>query len=626
MGIFIRVKIGLAGSWANRKFRVEPKLAMTRSLGVTCILIVAMMTILLHCKTKEKAGLSLPPGATDNGGLLLPGGFEAAVVIDSIGNARHLTVSDNGDIYVKLTYNNVMHGGGGTVGLRDINNDGKADVVTYFGDYTDEGGLPAGMSIHDGYLYTSTVRNVFRNKLTPGELIPTGKTEIIFTDDDSNVMKHWHTQKPLAFDNDGHMYIPFGAPDDGGQDLKTVGPAGIPGGKGLDPSPDLERYAGIWRFDASKQGQTQKDGYKYATGIRSVLGITWNQMDNSLYVAMNGIDNFHTRYPKVYSPWQAAVLPAEPLLKVREHADFGWPYAYYDQLLGKNMLQPAYGGDGKTSSPRAEKFDKPLMGFPGHWAPMDLLFYKGDQFPERYKNGAFVSFHGSTDRSPFPQAGYIVCFVPFEKGEPTGKWEVFADGFTGIDTVVNTRDAVYRPMGLAEGPDGSLYITESNKGKIWRVMYKADKGQFGAAQLASMEARKSRSYIKTPDEQKDDMGLGGEMEGHVLYNVYCAGCHQRDGKGDGSRYPPLAGSDWTTGDRNKLIGVLLQGLQGQILVNGKTYNGVMPAHGAFLDDHAVASILTYVVGAFNKNRNPVGSNEVSKVRKTVGAATEAAQP
>jgi glucose/arabinose dehydrogenase/mono/diheme cytochrome c family protein len=581
--------------------------------------------LFFQCHSAKDPVLPLPPGDRNNGGLLLPGGFEAVVVVDSIGRARHLTVNTNGDIYVKLTYNEFMHGRGGTVGIRDLNNDGKADIVAYFGDYKDEGGLPAGMSIHDGYLYTSTVKYVFRNRLTRGELLPTGKTDTIFIDQDSGLFRHWHSQKPLAFDNEGHMYIPFGAPDDGGQDMKTAGPAGMPGGKGLDPSPDLEWHAGIWQFDAAKTGQTQKDGIKYATGIRSVLGIAWNPDDNTLYAVMNGMDNFHTRYPTTYTPWQAAVLPGEPLLKVTKGSDFGWPYAYYDQMQEKNILQPAYGGDGKTIG-RAAKFDKPLMAFPGHWAPMDLFFYQGNQFPERYKKGAFIAFHGSTDRSPYPQAGYIVCFVPFEKGKPSGKWEVFADGFTVVDTVVNTSDAVFRPMGLAEGPDGSLYISESNKGRIWRVMFKGDRNKFNEADLAGMATRKNRTYIKTPDEKQDDMGKGGEMAGHILYGSYCVSCHQRDGKGDNSRYPPLVGSDWVTGDRNRLIGVLLNGLQGEIKVNGKTFNGIMPAHGAFLDDHAIASILTYVEKSFNKVNIPILSSEVTKARKTLSLPTAARQP
>lgn len=582
-----------------------------------CLLGYIVISI-AQCKSKPP--LALPPGDPDNGGLILPGHFEAVVVADSIGRARHIAVNDNGDIYVKLAYNDIMKGAGGTVGLRDNNNDGKADVIAYFGGYKDEGGLPVGIVIHKGYLYTSTLRQVLRNKLTAGQLIPDSRTEVIVIDKGENVERHWHTAKPMAFDNRGNMYVPFGAPTDAAQDMQKNGPGGMPGGKGLDPAPDLKWHGGIWRFDEDKEGQTQQDGYKYATGIRSILGMAWNQHDDCLYAVMNGMDNFHTRYPQLFSSWQAAVLPSEPLLKVTEGSDFGWPYAYYDHMQGKNILQPGYGGDGRIVG-RAAKFDVPVMAFPGHWAPMDLLFYRGSQFPERYKKGAFVAFHGSTDRSPYPQAGYIVCFVPFENGKSSGKWEVFADGFTGVDTVVNTSDAVYRPMGLAEGPDGSLYISESNKGKIWRVMYKGDKARFGEAQLSRMEAQKSRTYIKTPHEVNDNLGKGAAMHGHMLYNAYCTSCHQRDGKGDQSRYPPLVGSEWVSGDRDRLISIVLNGLQGQIQVNGKTYNGIMPAHRDVLDDHAVASILTFVNQYLNDVDKPFTLEEINKVRKATEKKT-----
>jgi mono/diheme cytochrome c family protein len=149
-------------------------------------------------------------------------------------------------------------------------------------------------------------------------------------------------------------------------------------------------------------------------------------------------------------------------------------------------------------------------------------------------------------------------------------------------------------------------------------MYKGQKDKFGEAQLAQMENRKSRSYVKTPDEVKDNMGKGGEMEGLILYNSYCTGCHQRDGKGDNNRYPPLVGSDWVGGNKDRLIGVILNGLQGEINVNGKAYNGVMPAHGGFLDDHAIASILTYVKRRFNKEDSSLTSLQVNKVRNSGG--------
>jgi len=558
----------------------------------------------------------LPPGDPDNGGLFLPGNFQALVVAPAVGPARHIAVNDNGDIYVKLTSNRGTTTRGGNVALRDNNNDGKADSITYFGDYESGSGYETEMRIHNGYLYFSTGKAVYRNKLTPGKLVPESKTEVIVSENEGHV-SHWHMTKPIAFDNKGNMYVPFGAPNDAGQDMTKFGPVGIPGGHGIDPFPDLVDHAGIWRFDANKTGQLQKDGVRYATGIRSVVGMTWNPTDNSLYAVMNGIDNFHTIYPNLYTAWQAAVLPSEPMLKVKEGANFGWPYAYYDHMLKKNMLQPGYGGDSKIVG-RAAKFDTPVFGFPGHWAPMDILFYQGNQFPERYKRGAFVSLHGSTDRSPYPQAGYIVCFIPFADGKPTGKWEVFADGFTVVDTVVNTSNAVYRPMGLATGPDGSLYITDNNKGKIWRVMYKGDKTKFGTAQLAEMEKRKSRSYIKTPDPIKDNLHQGDRLEGGILFGTYCAPCHQRDGKGDNNRFASLASSDWVNGDKDKLIGVVLNGLQGEIKVNGQSWTGVMPAHGGFLDDHAIASITTYVRNSFGNRASNVTSLEVSKVRSSSG--------
>ncbi|RYG29617.1 MAG: cytochrome C, partial [Chitinophagaceae bacterium] len=204
--------------------------------------------------------------------------------------------------------------------------------------------------------------------------------------------------------------------------------------------------------------------------------------------------------------------------------------------------------------------------------------------------------------------------VNFENGKATGKWEVFADGFAGVDTVVNTNDAVYRPMGLAEGPDGSLYIAESNKGKIWRVMYKGQKENFSVADLADMEKQKSRSYIGTPDSVRDKLSQPNAIGGWKLYSIYCKNCHQQNGKGDNNRFPPLAGSEYVTGDKDRLIRILLNGLQGEITVAGKKYNGLMPPFG-HLYDHDIASILTNIRSRYKNNASAVSSDEVKKVRE-----------
>jgi mono/diheme cytochrome c family protein len=265
---------------------------------------------------------------------------------------------------------------------------------------------------------------------------------------------------------------------------------------------------------------------------------------------------------------------------------------------------------------RCDQFEKPLMGFPGHWAPNDLLFYQGNQFPERYKQGAFVAFHGSTNRAPYPQSGYFIGFIPFNNGVPTGEWEVFADGFAGVDPIVNVSDAIYRPMGISMGPDGSLYIADTEKGKIWRIMYKGNKEQFGADQLAVMEKRKELSHIRTPDKINDNLDKDVVVGGEKIFNVYCAACHQKDGKGASGRFPPLGGTHWVTGDKNRLISILLKGLEGSIEVNGETYINAMPQH-SFLSDQEIANVLTYIRQNFGNRASEITASEVGDVRKKI---------
>lgn len=116
------------------------------------------------------------------------------------------------------------------------------------------------------------------------------------------------------------------------------------------------------------------------------------------------------------------------------------------------------------------------------------------------------------------------------------------------------------------------------------------------------------------DSAKIDANRGSESVGSILYNKNCAVCHQTDGKGDGMRFPSLEGSEWVTGDKSRLIGVVLNGLQGEIEVNGEEWNGVMPALGPALNDGEIAAVLTYVRQGFGNKSSTVDSKEVAKVR------------
>ncbi|TDT47053.1 glucose/arabinose dehydrogenase [Maribacter spongiicola] len=424
-----------------------------------------------------------------NGDLFFPEGFSAIVVVDSIGPSRHIAVNANGDIYAKLREPN---GTNGNMALRDTSGNGVADIKQRFGNYPNDGTFATEMRIHNGYLYFSSEQVIYRQKLNTNQLIPEGNPEVILTD---YFPKRWHNAKSLAFDKKGNMYVTFSAPTNACEDPNSVGQI-----KGMNPCPGVEVLGSIWKFDENRLNQSQQDGQLYATGIRSMVAISWNDEDNTLYGLQHGRDYLHNHAPQYFSKWDQAVLPSEEFMKIEEGDNFGWPYSYYDHFKNKKLIAPEYGGDGKKE---ATDYKNPIMGLPAHWAPNDLLFYKGDAFPERYKQGAFIAFHGSMNRTPYPQAGYIVAFIPFNNGKPTGEWEVFADGFAGKDTIVTMPDAKYRPMGLAEGPDGSLFISESKQGKIWKVSFNGNKSEFGEEQLQEMEKAKSKSYLKIPEKLKN---------------------------------------------------------------------------------------------------------------------------
>ena len=471
----------------------------------------------------------------NNGGLFLPDGFGAVVVADSIGPSRHLAVKENGDIYVKLK---ITSDAPGSVALRDEDGDGKADIIQPFGKYVNDGIFATGMRIHNGYLYYSTEKVVYRQKID-NDLVPTSKQEIVLMDESDQ----WHIAKPIAFDKEGNMYVPYSAPSNAcASFINTTGTSVQQAGQ--YPCPELVNHGGIWKFKSNAINQTQKDGIQIGTGLRSIVAMNFNASNNTLYAVQHGRDDLHLLWPNLYSAWQNAVTPAEEFFEIKEGNHYGWPYSYFDPLTKQKLQAPEYGGDGKKSA--SDKFyTNPVAAFPAHWAPNDLLFYQGDQFPARYKNGAFIAFHGSTNRGPYPQAGYIVAFIPFSNGKPSGAWEVFADGFAGVDTIVNVSDARYRPMGLAEGPDGSLYISDSKKGKIWRILYKEDKNKFNNTALAFMEQRKNTATnIKTPDPIKDIIQIKYSKVGETIYQTNCTNCHQANLKGDGNRYPSLIKSNY----------------------------------------------------------------------------------
>ncbi|NCD71990.1 PQQ-dependent sugar dehydrogenase [Mucilaginibacter agri] len=428
---------------------------MKNKFLITSLLSTVAVAALLSFTCVDK--MQVETNHADNAGLKLPAGFKANVIAENLGTARHITVTPEGDIYVKINYNARRNKDAkGIVVLHD-NGNGPATVKTSFGTFPG-----TGIYVKNGYLYASSDVDVFRYKLNDkNEVIDPNKPERIVT---GLISRHEHEAKAILLDNAGNLYVNIGAYSNSCQEKDRQ--KGSMGQKGC---PILDSAGGIWQFKADKPDQHYGDGVRYATGLRNVVGMDWNTELNQLFVMQHGRDQLHDIFPDMFTVQQSALLPAECMYAIKKGDNAGWPYMYYDQQQHKKILAPEYGGDGKKAG--GENAIDPAAAYPGHLAPNGLLFYTGNQFPAKYKNGAFIAFHGSWNRAPEPQAGYFVVFQPFKDGKPFGDWEVFADGFAGTPENVASGRADHRPCGLAQAPDGSIYVTDDSKGCIYKISY-----------------------------------------------------------------------------------------------------------------------------------------------------------
>jgi glucose/arabinose dehydrogenase len=422
------------------------------------LILISAVCLLAGCTTAELKQTAVAPELPP---ITVPEGFKASIFHPGLGATRHIAVRDNGDVYVARSFRieRKMFGQaaawGAIVAMRDADGDGVADRIESFGptDITTE------VRIHENYLYFSSDQVVYRQALDDN-LVPQTVAEPLAG---GFPMTSSHGTKTLAFDNVGNLYVNSGTPTNTCETkrMRRASP-------GIDPCPYLERSGGVWKFKQDKLHQDQvRDGERYVTGTRNIVAMAWNPWVDKLYFVMHGRDAIGMQWPDFYSKQDNADLPAEEFHVAEAGDDFGWPYTYVDPRTNKRMQGPEYGGDGKTEA--TGDYKHPLVAFPAHWAPNDLMFHSGNNLPEKYEQGAFIIFHGSWNRMPFTQDGYKLVFVPMRDGQVTGEWEEFIPDFVGPAAVKNPAKAAYRPTGLAEGPDGSIYITEDKQGRIWKV-------------------------------------------------------------------------------------------------------------------------------------------------------------
>lgn len=396
--------------------------------------------------------------AQEPDGLTLPPGFHAAVVADSLGPVRHIAIRPNGDLYLS-TPKDAQGKGGGIVAIRLDANHRAADVQ-HFG--TIDGGT--GIRFYKGALYASSPSGVYRFAFSGNELVPHGDPAAIVQGTPETHPGFNRTNRPIAFDNKGNLFIAL----DASANLCTASTIPLGGNAkapvGLKPCPDLQTRAGIWRFNADKVGQRfPNDGEHWATGIRDMTSLDWSAADGHLYGIMHARDSSNRFWPDLISA-EADDQIADEMHRIDKGADLGWPYTYYDGVRKLRLIAPDYGGDGNAAV-TDHTYATPVLTFQSRRpAPVDLMFYTGNTFPAPYRHGAFVVLHGTANRT-----GYNVSFVPFTNGKP-GTPVVFADGFAAFDkSATGTPRARYRPMGIAEAPDGSLYVADSQQGRLWRI-------------------------------------------------------------------------------------------------------------------------------------------------------------
>jgi glucose/arabinose dehydrogenase len=351
------------------------------------------------------------------------------------------------------------------------------------------GGFPSSqVALFDNHLYVEVIpaqpprgsdpstvsTTIVRYPLTSGSLTPSGKPDTIV---EKIPAFPGHSTRNFAIAPDGSLYLNIGSPTNACQPPAQDRAPSTPPGE--NPCKQLDTRAGVWKFDARKMHQSPSASNHFARGIRNAVGIAVHPGDSKLWTTQHGRDQLYDWRGKLGLDSAAAQKynaenPAEELMQVNQGDDFGWPYCYYAVDSKRLVLAPEYGGNGKDVGQCAQK-KEPVATFPAHWAPNALMFYTGSQFPAKYKSGAFIAFHGSWNRAPEPQGGFNVVFQPLDgAGKSAGRYEVFADAFSpNIGSGrASAASGAHRPTGLAQAPDGSMYVADDTGGRIYRIWFK----------------------------------------------------------------------------------------------------------------------------------------------------------
>lgn len=374
---------------------------------VVATVLIAVSGFLVYRYVSSRVDFRPTLGPGEEAVLELPPGFESAVFAEGLDEPRFIAFGLDGVLYV------AERGRDRIVSLPDRNGDGRADETRAFAEEL--------WDVHSlAYSGDAWYAGV-----------PTGVIRLNDSDGDDRA--------------EVREVVVEGVPDDGQHKTRTV--IFLPDGRMVLSvgsscnvcEEDDPRRATVLVYEDTVGGGEQV----FASGLRNAVGLVVHPETGQLWATNNGRD------------LMGDDIPPDTIHILLEGADYGWPACHAGQVV-----DPDYGHPGACNG-----VAEPVVQLQAHSAPLGLVFYSADAFPAEYQGDLFVAMHGSWNRSQ--PTGYKVVRIPVDDGKVSGKVEDFAGGWLDEET----SNASGRPVGLAVGPDGALYVSDDKGGFIYRIRY-----------------------------------------------------------------------------------------------------------------------------------------------------------
>jgi glucose/arabinose dehydrogenase len=351
-----------------------------------------------------------------------PKGFQVTLYASELDRPRLIRTAPNGDLFVALSE------AGKIAVFRGVGKDGKPEKAEIFASDLHQ---PFGIAFYPvgpdpKYIYIGNTDAVARFPYQNGDLQARGPMETLAELPGGGRLRgggHW--TRDVVFSKDGQrMFVSVGS-------HSNVDDS--------DTHPEEFHRADVLEF--TPEGKFEK---VYAYGLRNCVGEAINPITGELWCSTNERDALGDN------------LVPDYITRVQEGGFYGWPWFY----MGGHQ-DPRH--EGKHPELKSKVITPDVLLQP-HFASLEMLFYEGEQFPISYHGDAFAAEHGSWNRHRL--TGYEVIRVPMQNGHATGEYEDFLTGF-----VTNSGQVWGRPVGVAVGQDGSLFVTDDGSGSIWHVTY-----------------------------------------------------------------------------------------------------------------------------------------------------------